>query len=85
MCLSMELKVLGPKTFSSIERGLFYSTKYFQGPKFFHYQLPFKFKMSYPGYQKFLLACDGELRFVGHRATCVRPKADAARGSLFKT
>ena len=31
----------------------------------------------YPGYQRFFLACVGELRFVGRRAaTGVRPKAE---------
>ena len=52
-------------------------------------------KKSYPGYQRFFLACDVELRFVGHRPTRVRPKAEDTsgeaarkkfmRGSLFKT
>ena len=31
---------------------------------------------DYPGYQRFFLACDGELRFVGRRTTRVRPKAE---------
>ena len=42
----------------------------------------------YPGYQRFFLACDRELRFVGRRRTRVRPKAEGtsgSRGSLFKT
>ena len=30
----------------------------------------------YPGYQRFFLACVGELRFVGRRATRVRLKAE---------
>ena len=33
---------------------------------------------DYPGYQRFFLVCDGELRFVGRRPTRVRPKARAA-------
>ena len=43
---------------------------------------------QYPGYQRFFLACDGELRFVGCRQTRVRPKAEdtsGSRRSLFKT
>ena len=35
---------------------------------------------DYPGYQRFFLACDGELRFVGHR-----PKTRAAKPLIFKT
>ena len=31
--------------------------------------------LVYPGYQRFFLACVGELRFVGRRPTRVRPKA----------
>ena len=39
-----------------------------------------------PWVPEVFLACDGELRFVGHRPTRVRPKAeDTSRGSLFKT
>ena len=34
----------------------------------------------YPGYQRFFLACDGELRFVGRRPTRVRPKAEDRSG-----
>ena len=32
--------------------------------------------VAYPGYQRFFLACDGELRFVGRRPTRVRLKAE---------
>ena len=32
--------------------------------------------LIHPGYQRFFLACVGELRFVGRRPTCVRPKAE---------
>ena len=32
----------------------------------------------------FFLACDGELRFVGHRPTRVRPKAEVTRGEVFR-
>ena len=39
---------------------------------------------EYPGYQRFFLACDGELRFVGHRPTRVRPKAEDTRGEAFR-
>ena len=49
----------------------------------------------YPGYHRFFLACDGELRFVGRRPTRVRSKPEDtsgeaarknfSRGSLFKT
>ena len=35
---------------------------------------------QYPGYQRFFLACDGELRFVGRRPTRVRPKAEDTSG-----
>ena len=35
---------------------------------------------DYPGYQRFFLACDGELRFVGRRPTRVRPKAEDTSG-----
>ena len=56
----------------------------------------FGWTIRYPGYQRFFLACDGEFRFVGHRPTRVRPKAEDSRGeaarknrfsrgSLFKT
>ena len=38
-----------------------------------------------PCYQRFFLACDGELRFVGPRPTRVGPKAEDTSGSLFKT
>ena len=42
--------------------------------------VPTKFRFArhfdYPGYQRFFLACDGELRFVGRRTTRVRPKAE---------
>ena len=31
---------------------------------------------GYPGYQRFFLACVGEVRFVGRRPTRVRPKAE---------
>ena len=34
----------------------------------------------YPGYQRFFLACVGELRFVGRRPTRVRPKGEDTRG-----
>ena len=37
-------------------------------------------KFDYPGYQRFFLACDGELRFVGRRPTSVRPKAEDTSG-----
>ena len=43
---------------------------------------------QYPGYHRFFLAWDGELRSVGRRRTRVRPKAEdtsGSRGSLFKT
>ena len=39
---------------------------------------------EYPGYQRFFLACDGELRFVGHRPTRVPPKAEDTRGEAFR-
>ena len=39
---------------------------------------------EYPGYQRFFLACDGELRFVGHRPTQVPPKAEDTRGEAFR-
>ena len=32
--------------------------------------------VGYPRYQRFFLACDGELRFVGRRPTRVRLKAE---------
>ena len=35
---------------------------------------------QYLGYQRFFLACDGELRFVGRRPTRVRPKAEDTSG-----
>ena len=35
---------------------------------------------NYPGYQRFFLVCDGELRFVGRRPTRVRPKAEDTSG-----
>ena len=35
-----------------------------------------RFPYMYPGYQRFFLACDGELRFVGRRPKRVRPKAE---------
>ena len=35
---------------------------------------------DYPGYQRFFLACDGELPFVGRRPTRVRPKAEGTSG-----
>ena len=35
---------------------------------------------QYHGYQRFFLACDGELRFVGRRPTRVRPKAEDTSG-----
>ena len=42
--------------------------------------VPTKFRFArhfhYPGYQRFFLACDGELRFVGRGPTRVRPKAE---------
>ena len=54
-----------------------------------------KLAVDYPGYQRFFLACDGELRFVGRKPTRVRPKAEDtsgeaarknfSRGSPFKT
>ena len=60
-----------------------------------HISLPSLHAYYYPGYQRFFLACDGELRFVGRRPMRVPPKAEdtsgeAARiklfhGSLFKT
>ena len=34
----------------------------------------------YRGYQRFFLACVGELRFVGRRPTRVRPKAEDTSG-----
>ena len=46
--------------------------------------VPTKFRFArhfdYPGYQRFFLACDGELRFVGRRPTRVRPKAEDTSG-----
>ena len=45
-------------------------------------------KFDYPGYERFFLACDGELRFVGRRPTRVRPKAEDTSGEathFFKT
>ena len=39
----------------------------------------------YPGYQRLILACDGELRFVGRRPTCVRLKAEDTSGKAVKT
>ena len=44
------------------------------GGKFF--PLPIQ---TYPGYQRFFLACDGELCFVGHRPTPVWPRTRAAK------
>ena len=35
-----------------------------------------RFPYMYPGYQRFFLECDGELRFVGRRPTRVRLKAE---------
>ena len=59
------------------------------------FQLPlssFLFPLSsYPRYQRFFHACEGELRLVGHRPTRVRPKAEDTSGEdflrlpLFKT
>ena len=45
--------------------------------------VPFQIKLEVlthldPGYQRFFLACDGELRFVGRRPTRVWPKTRAA-------
>ena len=40
---------------------------------------------QYPGYQRFFLACDGELRFVGRRPSRVRPKAEDTSGVWPKT
>ena len=37
-------------------------------------------KFDYPGYQRFFLACDGKLRFVGRRPTRVPPKAEDTSG-----
>ena len=34
----------------------------------------------YPRYQRFFLACVGELRLVGRRSTRVRPKGEDKRG-----
>ena len=41
--------------------------------------------MAYPGYQRFFLACVGELRFVGRRPTRVRPKAEDTSGEAALT
>ena len=41
--------------------------------------------MAYPGSPRFFLACVGELRFVGRRPTCVRPKAEATSGEAAST
>ena len=38
---------------------------------------------SYPRYQRFFHACEGELRFVGHRPTRFRPKAEDRSGEDF--
>ena len=43
-------------------------------------QLKLSHDVLYPGYQRFLLACIGELCFVGHRPTGVRPKAKDTSG-----
>ena len=37
------------------------------------------FLQTYPGYQRFFLACDGKLRFVCRRPTRVWPKAEETR------
>ena len=44
-----------------------------------------RFPYMYPGYQRFFLECDGELRFVGRRPTRVRLKAEDTRGKAVKT
>ena len=40
--------------------------------------------MTYPGYQRFFLACDGELRFVGRRPKTRAAKPAADLGFFFK-
>ena len=48
--------------------------KVFKELKFENFVAPFL--QTYPGYQRFFLACDGELRFVCSRPTRVWPKAE---------
>ena len=40
--------------------------------------------MTYPGYQRFFLACDGELGFVGRRPKTRAAKPAADLGFFFK-
>ena len=41
-------------------------------------------KDKYPGYQRFFLVCDRELRLVGRRPTRVRPKAEDTSSEGFR-